>query len=329
MKNNKNADRTSQLTPDSQSRLIAYTTAAGLGAFFAGQGVEAQVTQSPAFAPYPATLLPTGGTNSFGYYNFFSIDGGASPAFNLNIGKPFLPKTGGGYYNQFIDMVGQTNGVGQLLGQVLTPTFSSPDAGGHTNNAYLVPFLGGTTINATTASAPWYQPRLEVSYLVPSPYGGFYNYLDSKYITSGALGFSFVGSTDGQTHFGYMDVQVNTTKNNAGFVIVKSVVIRDAFYNATPNAGITIPIAVAIASANFGTNNAVTIQFTSNDNADLSTFTLQTSPALGTAASWVTDTSATISLVTAANPSAGLNQAVYQAVTTSTGARSQFFRIKH
>ncbi len=36
--------KTSPLTTDSQNRLMAYTTAAGLGAFFAGQNAEAQVT---------------------------------------------------------------------------------------------------------------------------------------------------------------------------------------------------------------------------------------------------------------------------------------------
>ena len=42
-----------RFTPDSQKRLLAYTTAAGLGAFFAGQNAEAARTLSLALGPYP------------------------------------------------------------------------------------------------------------------------------------------------------------------------------------------------------------------------------------------------------------------------------------
>ena len=51
-----NIKQASRLTPDSQGRLVAYTAAAGLGAFFGGQTVEGQVTESHAFAGYPITL---------------------------------------------------------------------------------------------------------------------------------------------------------------------------------------------------------------------------------------------------------------------------------
>src|SRR5665213_4295465 len=56
MKTKTNIKPASRLTPDSQSRLVAYTAAAGLGAFFGGQTVEGQVTESHALAGYPATL---------------------------------------------------------------------------------------------------------------------------------------------------------------------------------------------------------------------------------------------------------------------------------
>jgi hypothetical protein len=313
---------TAPLAPDSQRRLIAYTTAAGLGAFFAGQSAEAQVTESTAFAPYPHTILPGSGTGPYGFYHYFSVDGG-NTHFDLTISDPLTSHPTKQFPSQVVDLIGY--GAGDL---VLTPTFSPADANGHTNNAYAVCFLGGTTINATTASAPWYEPRLGVSYFVPSPYGGFYNYVDNKYVTTGALGFQFIGSVDGQTHFGYLDVQVNTVRSG-GVAIVQSVVVKDVHYNATPNAPITVPTTVAISAITVGADNAVTITFTSTDNADPSTFTLETSPALGAAASWTTDAGAAITQTQAANPGGGINQGTYEIVTTGTGASAQYFRIQH
>jgi hypothetical protein len=310
------------LAPDSQHRLIAYTTAAGLGAFFAGQSAEAQVTESAAFAPYPHTILPGTGTGPYGFYHYFSVDGG-NTQFDLTISDPLTAHPTKQFPSQVVDMIGYGGGD-----NVLTPTFSPADAGGHTNNAYAVCFLGGTTINATTASAPWYEPRLGLSYFVPNASGGFYNYVDNKYVTTGALGFEFTGSVDGQAHFGYMNVQVNTVLSG-GVAIVQSVVVQDVYYNATPNAAITVPTTVAISQITVGAANAVTINFTSNDNADPSTFALETSPALGASASWTTDTGASITQTQAANPGGGINQATYQIVTTGTGASAQFYRIQH
>jgi hypothetical protein len=318
MKSKKNT----QLSPDSQNRLMAYTTAAGLGAFFAGQSVEAQVTESAAFAPYPATLLPLGGTGTNGYYHYFSVDGGTNAQFNLTINDP-IPSVPTSRVSQFIDMPGEppplygvvpTNAIGISL----TPT---------PVNAYLVPFLGGTTISAATAGPPSYQPRLAIAYLEKNAYNGYYNYLDSKFRTTGALGFQFVGSVDGQTHFGYMNVQVNTTTNSGGIYIMQSVVIQGIYYNATPNAGITVPIVVNITSVNVAAGNAVTINFTSNDNADPSLLTLETSPTIDASADWQPDPAASITQLTSANPGQGFNQGTYQAVTTGTGGLSQFYRI--
>ena len=307
----KRKKESAQLSPDSQHRLIAYTTAAGLGAFFAGQSVEGQVTESAAFAPYPATLLPGGGTGVYGFYHYFSVDGG-TPQFNLTFSYP-IPDNPTKVDFKFIDMPGQgSNNI------PLTPVPADP---------YLVSFLGGTSIDSTNAAAPTYQPRLMISYLEPNAIGGYYNYLDSKYKTTGALGFQFVGSSDGLTHFGYMDVQVNTTTNAGGIFVVQSVVIQDVYYNATPNTGITVPIKVNVTSVDVGAGNVVTINFTSNDNADASAFTLQTSATLDASASWATDPAASITMITSANPHGGINQASYQAVTTGTGGPSQFYRV--
>ena len=333
MKNDKNGIETSTLSTDSESRLIAYTTAASLGAFFASHNAEAQIVESQAFAPYPATILPppggggvyiANGPNGFsGYYHYFSIDGSPTPEFALTINDPLPADAVKGSPNQFIDLVGETTNY-----VVLTPTYSAPDARGHTNNAYLVPFLGGATISAATGSPPFYQPRLAISYLVS--YGSYlYNYLDSKFISTGALGFQFVGTADGQTHFGYMDVQVNTFKNSGGFIDVKSVTIKDVFYNATPNAPITPPVSVNISNITIGSGNAVTINFTSNDGAPASSFILETSPTLGPSASWTADPAASISLVNIANAADGINQATYQATTTAVGGAAQFYRINN
>ena len=92
----------------------------------------------------------------------------------------------------------------------------------------------------------------------------------------------------------------------------------------TPNAAIVTgslpPVIVSATSIQVGAKNAVTINFTSSDNAAASVFTLETSQVLGASASWKTDTKAVIS-------SSG--PGVYQAVTTGTGGPAQFFRIKH
>jgi hypothetical protein len=224
--------------------------------------------------------------------------------------------------------------VGYATGDsVLTPTFYPADSHGNTNNAYAACFLGGTVINSTNGSAPFYKPRLGLCYFAKNNYGGFYNYVDNKYITTGALGFEFVGSVDGQTHFGYMDVQVNTVLSNS-IPVVQSVVIQDVYYNATPNAGITVPIMVKISDITIDTNNnnAVTINFTSNDNADPSTFTLETRPTLGATANWTTDTAASIAQATtpaSGIPPNGLDLTIYTAVTTAPSGASQFYRIKH
>jgi hypothetical protein len=314
--------KTPTLTTESQNRLLAYTTAAGLGAFFAGQNVEGQVVESTALAPYPHNVFPLAGTGPYGFYNYFSVDGG-NTQFDLSINAPLTSHPTVQFPSQFVDLVSYATGD-----EVLTPTLSAPDAGGHTNNAYAVCFLGGTTINSTNASAPWYQPRLGLNYFAPNGSGGFYNYTDNKYLTTGALGFKFVGSTDGLTHFGYMDVQVNTISSN-GVAIIQSVVVKDIYYNATANAGITVAVEVEISSITVGAGNAITINFTSNDNADPSTFTLETSPALGAAADWTVDAGASISLIEAANPADGINLATYQIVTTGTGGAAQFYRIQH
>ena len=70
-----------RFTPDSQKRLLAYTTAAGLGAFFAGQAAEGAVTLSQALGPYPHSLIPGQGTGYYHNYFLFDVDGNGSSDF--------------------------------------------------------------------------------------------------------------------------------------------------------------------------------------------------------------------------------------------------------
>jgi hypothetical protein len=332
MKKQNRAQEALQLTPLSQSRLVAYTTAASLGAFFTSQSADAQVVESPAFAPYPATILPppaaggiyiTNGPNGFsGAYHYFTVDSNTVPELCFTINAPTADPPTGPHNNQFLDIFG-LNG-----GKPLTPTYySSTTSSGYTTNAYLVPFLGGTTINSNSAGAPTYQPRLAIAYIVKNPYG-YYKYLDTKYTGKAALGFQFVGAADHQTHFGYMDVKVNSSTNSDGYYVINSFTVYDVYYNATANAGITVPIEVTVSDIEV-TNEAVTINFTSNDNADPTLFVLQSSPTLGASATWTDDTTAVITQTIVANLARGIDLAIYQAVTTAAGAPARYYRIKH
>ena len=286
---------TSQLSTDSQSRLMAYTTAAGLGAFFAGQNAEAQVTASAALAPYPHTLItgmpPAGG--DYGTYFFMDVDGDGTRDFIFNV-DPLRVNMGNA-------LDGQTN-------LVLNPS----------GNSYVIPWTVGMTIDATTGSAPTYLKRLASSYYYLPAHAWVYSF--NNFPDDAALGFSFTAA-DGLTHFGYMNVKVNHTP---GPTPDFTATVSGIYYNATPNAGITVgdlpPATVKATSIEVGPGSAVTIKFTSSDNGPASAFILETSSSLGASASWATDAGA---VITSSAPG------IYEAVTTATGATAQFYRIKH
>ena len=302
MKTKTNIKPASRLTPDSQSRLVAYTAAAGLGAFFGGQTVEGQVTESHAFASYPATLAPGGGTGFHNDVFYLDIDGDGTNDFNSDLGFSAT--------KSFISL------ERRLATSSLIVIF------GYGGGPYLLyHWTNGVTINATTSSSvssgiladartyPYFDdfyPGIP-SYAGPGPY---------------YLGFSFTGG-DGKTHFGYMNIQINVFF--AGFGETDfTTMVYGIYYNKTPNAAIVTgslpPVIVSATSIQVGAKNAVTINFTSSDNAAASAFTLETSPVLGASASWTTDTKAVIS---------SNGSGIYKAVTTGTGGLSQFFRIKH
>jgi hypothetical protein len=313
MKREPNPKEGPRFTPDSQARLVAYTTAASLGALFAGQNADAQVTLSSAFAPYPATLPASTSTNTTVFP--MDVEGDGVPDFNILVfgeGNTGLtpPKS------QVLDFMSLTNSV-------IGPNQTLNSAA----RSYLEAWLGGLTINGTTGVAPTYKPRVAIAYYFLGKI-----YLNNKFPVPAALGFSFVSGVDGQTHFGYMDIKVNTTNVVVGSVtnkVIASLTVNDVYYEATPNTGITVPVSVAITNITVDAGNNVVIDFSSNDNADPSTFTLETSPTLGPSASWSTDNSAAIGLISAANPHAARPLAYYQAITTATGGPTQFYRIKH
>ena len=281
MKTKTNMKPASRLTSDSQSRLVAYTAAAGLGAFFGGQTVEGQVTESHAvFANFPGEP---------GRLVYLDIDGDGINDFKLET-DPFI-----------VTIYGTRPG----------DLFPNPVNGGGWTN--------GMTLDATTTG-----PSVSGFYLA----GGYDDYFISQMGASPSskeLGFSFTGG-DGKTHFGYMHVQGQFAEDELtpyGEDWIQ-MTINGIYYNKTPNAAIVIgslpPVIVSAISIQVGAKNAVTINFTSSDNAAASAFTLETSPVPGASASWTTDTKAVIS-------SSG--PGIYKAATTGTGGPSQFFRIKH
>ena len=290
MKTKKSERRPFELTLDSQNRLLAYTTAAGLGAFLGGQEAQAEVVLSTAFTTYPHNLSKGAGTGYYKTYNYLDIDGDGKADFNLNV-DTFRVNMDKAY-------AAETN-------KVLNASSA----------AYLIPWTTGTTLDSTTGTAPTYK-----KWLATSTFSGGWVYAWNHFPSSGALGFSFTAA-DGLTHFGYLNVQVNhTSGSNNDFTAT----VAGIYYNSTANEGITIgalpPAVVKVTKITVGAANAVTIRFTSSDSADASAFTLETSPVLGPSASWSPDTGAVIT---------SLGSGEYQAVTTGAGGVSQFYRIAH
>lgn len=304
MKARKNPELSGHLAPELQKRLMAYSTLAGLGVLFTGQKVAGQVVESQAFAPYPATLPAPTGTN----VAVIPIDltGNGTVDFSIQIfGEQLLPQT--------VNITGETTNTMGMPNVFL-------DSSAH---SYLFAWLGGMTINSANGVPPTYQPRLAIDYYFLSA-----AILNNKFPVEGALGFEFVSSVDGQTHFGYMDVQVNSSTNIIPSEnVITSVTVDGVYYNETPNAGITVPLEVEVSNINVSAENAVTIDFSSNTNAPASALTLETSPTLGSSATWTPDTNAVITQTTAANPNNKKILSYYQAITTATNTPTQFWRV--
>lgn len=332
MKNNEIPAQPLRLTADSQSRLLAYSTAAGLGAFFAGQNAEAALVQAPGLAPYPLVVLPQplGSTN--GTTHYLSIEGGSVTNLSLVIFPDLLSHPTNQWPSQVIDLPGfvpDTNNPAILNGQALAPLM-----GNGQTNAYIGAFLGGQIIGSNTnTTVPWYAPRLGISYNGTPTYP-FINYHWSEIpgFPQQYIGFKFTSSADGQNHFGYMDMQVNFEQATIGSAtkwVVKSVVIKDCRYETTANGSVVVPSAIKITSftEDPAQNHLITINFGPNwPNDNTSTYVLETSPTLGPSATWAPDPLALVFQTGTANAD---TPAAYQALTyPAPGATAQFWRIK-
>jgi hypothetical protein len=203
MKKQSTHQQRDRFTLDSQRRLLAYTTAAGLGAFFGGQNSEAAPTLSLGLGPYPHTLIPGAGTGAVGNYFYFDVDGNGTPDFNLGVNS------------KRIDISGY--GANRL---VLNPSA----------NGYVIPWTTGLTINGTTGTAPGYMRWLANK----NPNNSVYDF--NNFSSTGAMGFQFISDTSGsaQTHFGYVDLQVNGAPGSF------TVTVDDIYWESTPNTGIEV-----------------------------------------------------------------------------------------
>lgn len=185
-------------TPESQKRLLAYTAAAGLGAFAVAQNAEAQINLSATLAPYPHTLIPGTGTGYYHTYFYLDIDGDSTPDFNLGVS------------NWRIDITPTTAG-----GHILNPS----------SNGYIIPWTVGSSVDSS-GLAPTYKRWLATP--------NFNNFSLSE-----AMGFEFVSGLDSQTHFGYMDIQINGTATGVGTGDFTATV-TDIYWNQTPDQAITV-----------------------------------------------------------------------------------------
>lgn len=185
-------------TPEAQNRLIAYTAAAGLGAFAVTQRAEAQVNLSATLTPYPHTLTPGTGAGYYHTYFYLDVDGDSTPDFNLGVS------------NWRIDITPTTAG-----GHILNPS----------SNAYIIPWTVGTAIDSG-GSTPTYKRWLATP-----------NF--NNFGTTAAMGFEFVSGLDNQTHFGYMDIQINGMATGIGSGDFTATV-ADIYWNGTPNQAITV-----------------------------------------------------------------------------------------
>ena len=215
MKTKRNTRQTAHLALDSQKRLIAYTTAAGLGAFFAGQGAEAQVVQSSVLVngvsmSYPFNVATPNGAGTYGNYFYLNIDGGGN---ELNL----VP-------NNWRVTLG---GVPLSANFALNPTA----------NSYIIPWTVGQYVgplgNPTTPgeSKPSYK-----NFLANGNHST-HVYLFDNFTTTGAVGFQITNPTDNTVHFGYMNIQVTTTPQTYGTF---STTVMGIYYNETPNQGLYI-----------------------------------------------------------------------------------------
>ncbi len=216
MKTRRNVRHNTRLTIDSQKRLLAYTTAAGVGAFFAGQSAEAQVVESSVLVngnsvTYPFNVASPNGVGAYHNYFYLDIDGGGT---ELNL----VP-------NNWRVTLG---GIPSSVNFALNPSSS----------AYLIPWTVGQYVGPLgNALTPGESKPTTKPFLANSVHGSPGTYLFDHFTTTGAVGFQITNPTDNTVHYGYMNVQVTTTPNTYGTF---STTVMGIYYNETPNQGLYI-----------------------------------------------------------------------------------------
>src|ERR1700742_4162331 len=106
MKNDDSSVQRSKLSADSRNRMLAYSTAAGLGAFFGGQNAQAVVVQAPGLGAYPVVLLPGPIGSPNGTDHYLDFDGGNITNFDLFIGADLLSHATNKSPAQVVDLYG-------------------------------------------------------------------------------------------------------------------------------------------------------------------------------------------------------------------------------
>jgi hypothetical protein len=299
MKTEKTSTPISQLTPEAQARLVAYTTAAGLGAFFVAQPSEAVVLNSGCLGPYPNTFVRGDGTGYYFTYHYMDVDGNGTNDFNFNVDNFRIN-----------------------IGTLSTNNFILSPASGY----YALPWTNGAAISASTGTnnfGPTGNPY--GNWLATDRYsktlGNFY-YVYNGYSNEMAMGFSFVDSSN-LTHFGYIDLTITNLTGSAVGKSDFSATITGVYWETEPNKAIVVgapPITnIVITGITVTPAKAVTISFISPFDLSPTNYVLQTSTGLGAAANWTTDTNATFT---------GESAAMMQATTVAAGGPQQYFRIK-
>jgi hypothetical protein len=289
MKDQKNPNQTGQFNPELQNRLLAYTTAAGLGAFMAAPSAHAQVTPSACLGPYPSVLVKGDGTGYYYTYHYMDIEGTGNNNLLLNID------------NFRINITGLNSTNAPTANQVLSPA---------TNN-YVVPWANGSSIGPTNS----FVARNQYGYWLASDTyhtGTGFGYTFNNFPTTRSMGFKFA-DTNGLTHFGYMNIQVNTKKGPKDF----SAIVTGVYYNATPNQPIVAQTFV-VNSIKVSPANSVTINFSTPDTVSLSAFSVQAKTSPDTSSTWTTVAGAVFT---------SLGGGQYQAVFPAPGGTTQYFRI--
>jgi len=337
MKKAKTPRPSASLTPEAHRHLIAYTTAAGLGAFFGGQAAEGQVTQSQGLAPYPYIKMGSAISNSFSILGdgvtdfqfiytghawaegYSAANGGAGKGYGAGYyGSTYPPKFSAIIYGipKFSYLVGgfhktPANFLKTTNNFVLDPAVSAnPLAPG-----YPVPWTVGAIVDSNAVNVGYQQYGGQIA-------NGFHNAFPSTN-GFGALGFTFVRMNGNVTnrYYGYMVLEVVGTNYPDYWEGGYTAVVTSIYYNATPGVGIKVAavpaLGINVTGIKVGPGSTVTINFTSSNYESASSFTLQKSASVGASASWTTDGSA---VITSSTPG------VYQAVTTGSGG-VLFYRI--